>query len=81
MCPILREIECDEFVCNKFVLVFLHIDNTICTMQIVLFLICNKTNTNLLHTNLLHSILRKIGHVIHILVHQLKQPPKKTPEV
>jgi hypothetical protein len=25
---------------------------------------------NLLHTNLIHSILRKIGHVIQIAVHQ-----------
>ena len=32
--------------------------------------ICNKTNTNLLRTNLLHSILCKIGHVIKIVVHQ-----------
>ncbi len=30
-CPILRKIECNEFVCNKFVLVLLQIDiNTIC---------------------------------------------------
>jgi hypothetical protein len=26
MCPILREIDCDQFVCNKFVLVILQID-------------------------------------------------------
>jgi hypothetical protein len=39
--------------------------------------ICTKTNTNLLHTNWIHSILRKnrtisrkIGHVIQIVVHQ-----------
>ncbi len=32
--------------------------------------ICTKTNTTVLHTNLLHSILRKIGHVIQIVVHQ-----------
>ncbi len=29
-----------------------------------------ETNTNLLHTNWLHSILRKIGQVIQIIVHQ-----------
>ncbi len=32
--------------------------------------ICTKTNANLLHTNSIHSILRKIGHVIQIVVHQ-----------
>jgi hypothetical protein len=32
--------------------------------------ICTETNTNLLHTNLIHSILRKIGHMIQIVVHQ-----------
>ncbi len=32
--------------------------------------ICTKTNTNLLHTNLLHLISRKIGLVIQIVVHQ-----------
>ncbi len=26
MCPILRKIECNEFVCNKFVLVLVQID-------------------------------------------------------
>ncbi len=30
----------------------------------------STANTNLLHTNLLHSISRKIGHVIQIVVHQ-----------
>jgi hypothetical protein len=29
-----------------------------------------KTNTNLLRTNSLHSILCKIGHIIQIVVHQ-----------
>ncbi len=76
-CPILckivqclRKIECIEFVCNKFVLVLLQIDliqfeNSNCIRSI-----CTKTNTNLLHTNSIHSILRKIGHVIQIVVHQ-----------
>ncbi len=32
--------------------------------------ICNKSNTNSLHTNSLHSILHKIEHVIQIVVHQ-----------
>jgi hypothetical protein len=76
-CPILRkivrflrEIECIEFVCNKFVLVLVQIDliqfeNSNCIRSI-----CTKTNTNSLHTNSIHSISRKIGHVIQIVVHQ-----------
>ena len=75
--PILRKIECIEFVCNKFVLVLVQIDliqvgNSNCIRSI-----CTKFDTNLLHTNLLHSILRKnqtimrkIGHMIQIVVHQ-----------
>ncbi len=66
------EIECNKFVCNKFVLVLLQIDiiqyNLYYTNCILL--ICNKTNTKLLLTNLLHSISDKIGHVIQIVVHQ-----------
>ncbi len=76
-CPILRKIVqflrkigCIEFVCNKFVLLLVQIDliqfeNSNCIRSI-----CIKTNTNLLHTNSIHSILRKIGHVILIVVHQ-----------
>ncbi len=49
-------------------------------------LICTKANTNLLHKNLIHSILRKnrmillkIEHVIQIVVHQFvrKRSTKK----
>jgi hypothetical protein len=39
--------------------------------------ICTKSNTNLLHTNLIdsilhknHTILHKLGHVIQIVIHQ-----------
>ncbi len=76
-CPILREIvwflrkiECIEFVCNKFVFVLVQNDliqfkNSNCIRSI-----WTKNNTNLLHTNLIHWILRKIGHVIQIVVHQ-----------
>jgi hypothetical protein len=76
-CLILHEIECDELVYNKFVLVLVQIDlmqfeNSNCIRSI-----CTETNTNLLHTNLIHSIscknwtfLRKIGYVIQIVVHQ-----------
>jgi hypothetical protein len=60
-CPILREIECNKVVFNKFVLGLLQID--------IIQSIFNKTNTNLLHTNLLHSISCKIGHAIQIVVH------------
>jgi hypothetical protein len=72
--PILHEIECNKFVCNKFVLVLVQIDliqfeNSNCIRSIF-----TKFDTNLLHTNLLHSILRKnwtishkIGNVIQIV--------------
>jgi hypothetical protein len=66
----LRKIECIEFECNKFVLVLVQIDllhfqhsNCIGSTWI-------KTNTNPLHSRLIHSILLKIGHVIQIIVHQ-----------
>jgi hypothetical protein len=77
MCPILHEIECNKFVCNKFVLDLVQIDliqfeNSNCIESI-----CTKFDTNLSHTNSLHSILRKnwtilhkIRHVIQIVVHQ-----------
>ncbi len=43
--------------------------------------IWSKTNTKLLHTNSIHSILHKIGHVIQIVVHQFvhKTSAKKNP--
>jgi hypothetical protein len=76
-CPILREIECIKFVCNKFVLVLVQIDLKQFEFSNCIRSICTKTNTNLLHTNSIHSILRKnwtnlrkIGHVIQIVVHQ-----------
>jgi hypothetical protein len=90
MCPFLleivqflRKIECIEFVCNKFVLVLVQInliqfENSNCIRSI-----CTKTNANLLHTNLIHSILRKIGHMIQIVVHQFvrKTKAEKNPNV
>ncbi len=66
----LREIECIEFVCNKFVSNSVQIDLIQFKFSNSIRSICTKTNTNLSHTNLLHSILRKIGHVIQIVVHQ-----------
>ncbi len=77
MCPILHKIECNEFVRNNFLLVLVQIDliqfeNSNCISSIY-----TTFDTNLLHTNLLHSILhknqtilRKIGYVIQIVVHQ-----------
>ncbi len=54
---------------TNFILVLVQIDlikfkhsNCICS-------ILTKTNTNLLHSNLIHSILHKIRHVILIVVH------------
>ncbi len=77
VCPILCEIECIKFVCKEFVLVFVQIDLIQFEFSNCISSICTKTNTNLLHTNLIHSIshkthtiLRKIGHVIQIVVHQ-----------
>ncbi len=44
--------------------------------------IWTKTNTNSLHTNSIHSILRKIRHVIQIVVHQFvhKTSAEKNPK-
>jgi hypothetical protein len=76
-CPILCEIECIKFVCNEFVLVLVQIDQIQFEFSNCIRSICTKTNTNLLHTNSIHSILRKnrtilrkIGQVIQIVVHQ-----------
>ncbi len=76
-CPILHKIEYIKFVCNKCVLVLVQIDLIQFEFSNCIRSICIKTNTNMLHTNLIHSILRKnwtnlrkIGHVIQIVVHQ-----------
>ncbi len=76
-CPILHKIERIEFVCNKFVIVLVQIDLIQFEFSNYIRLICTETNTNLLRTNLIHSILcknwtvlPKIGHVIQIIVHQ-----------
>jgi hypothetical protein len=76
-CPILCEIECIEFVYNKFILVLVQIDLIQYEFSNCIRSICTKTNTNSLHTNSIHSFLRKnwmisrkIGHVIQIVVHQ-----------
>ena len=78
----LREIECIEFVCNEFVLVLVQIDLIQFEYSNCIRSIWTKTNTNLLHTNLIHSILRKIGQVIQIVVHQFvcKTSTKKNPK-
>ncbi len=75
--PILHKIECNEFVCNKFVLVLVQIDQIQFENSNCIRSISTKTNTNLLLTNLIHSIsrknqtiLHKIGHVLQIVVHQ-----------
>jgi hypothetical protein len=85
-CPILRKIECIEFVCNEFVLVLVQIDQIQFEFSNSTRSICTKTNTNLLHTKSIHSIprknwtiSRKIGQVIQIVVHQFvrKTSPEK----
>ncbi len=89
-CPILCKIECNEFVCNKFVLVLAEIDLIQFESSSCIRSICTKFDTNLLHTNSLHSMLpknrtflRKIGHVIQIVVHQFvhKTSAKKISKV
>jgi hypothetical protein len=55
----LREIECIKFVRNKFVLVLVQIDLIQFESSNCIKSIYTKTNTNSIHTNLIHSILRK----------------------
>ncbi len=76
-CLFLRKIECIEFVWNKFVLFLVQIDPIQFEFSNCIRSICAETNTNSLHTNLIHSIshknrtiLLKIGHMIQIVVHQ-----------
>ncbi len=78
-CPILREIECIEFVCHEFVLVLVQINLIQFEFSNCIRSICTKTNTISLHTNSIHSILhknrtisRKIRQVIQIVVHQFE---------
>ncbi len=59
-----------RFVCNEFVLVLVQINLIQFEHSNCIRSICTKTNTHLLHTNLIHSISHKIGHMIHIVVHQ-----------
>jgi hypothetical protein len=89
-CPILHKIECIKFVCNEFELVLVQIDLIQFEFSNYIRLICTKNNTNLLHTNSIHSILRKnrtilckIGHVIQFVVHQCvcKTSAKKNSQV
>jgi hypothetical protein len=55
-CPILRENECNDFLCNKFVLVLVQIGQIQFEYSKCIRSICTKFDTSLLHTNLLHSI-------------------------
>jgi hypothetical protein len=77
MCSILHKIECIEFVCKEFILVLVQIDLIKFEFSNCIVSICTKTNTNSLCTNSIHSIsrknwmiLRKLGQVIQIEVHQ-----------
>ncbi len=65
----LREFECIKFECHAFVLVLvqidlIHFEHTKCISSTSF-----KTDTNPLHSRLIHTILCKIGHVIHIIPH------------
>jgi hypothetical protein len=64
----LRKIECIEFECNEFVLVLVQIDLIHIEHSNCISSTWTKTNTNLLHSRSIHSISRKIGHVIQIVV-------------
>ncbi len=66
----LRKIECIEFECNEFVLVLVQIDLIHIEHSNCISSTWTKTNTNLLHSRSIHSILHKIGHMIQIVVHQ-----------
>ncbi len=66
----LCKIECNQFVCYKFVSNLVQINVIQFEFSNCIRSICTETNTNLLHTNLLHLISRKIGHVIQIVVVQ-----------
>ncbi len=67
----LREFECIEFECSKFVLVLVQIDLIRFKHSICISSTWIKTNTNLLHSMLIHTILRKIGDMIQIVAHHV----------
>ncbi len=58
-CPILCKIECIDLECNKFVLVLVQVELIQFECSICIRSIWAKTNTNLLHSNSIHSISRK----------------------
>ena len=77
-------------MCIEFVLVLVQIDLIQFEFSNCIRSICIKTNTNLLHTNSIHSISRKnwmisrkIGQVVQIVVHQFvcKTSAKKNSQV
>ncbi len=73
LCKIVRflcKIECSEFECNKFVLVLVQIDLIHIEHSNCISSTWTKTITNSLHSRSIHLILRKIRHVIQIIVHQ-----------
>jgi hypothetical protein len=69
----LRKVECNKFECKKNVSNLVQIDLIQFEFSNCIRSICTKTNTNLIHTNSLHSISHKIGYVIQIVVHQFVQ--------
>ncbi len=77
----LREIECIEFECNEFVLVLVQIDLIHIEHSNCISSTWTNTNTNSLHSRLIHSISRKIGHVIQIAVHQFVRKTMSTFEL
>ncbi len=59
-----------EFECNKFVLILVQIDLIHFEHSNCISSTWTKTNTDPLHSRLIHSISCNIGQVIQIVVHQ-----------
>ncbi len=67
----LRKLECIEFECNEFVLILVQIDLIRFEHSICISSTWIKTNTNSLHSMLIHTVLRKIRDVIQIVAHHV----------
>jgi hypothetical protein len=59
MCPVLHEIVCIDLECNGYVLVFIEVELIPFVCSKCIRSVLTKTNTNLLHLNLIDSISHK----------------------
>ncbi len=81
-CQILHEIVCIDLTCNgyvEFVLVLIQVELTQIECSKCIRSILNKTNTNLLHSNLIHSISRKNRMILRKLDPWLKNSSNRAP--